>query len=147
MFDLDPALVNGKRVDFHVFDLSGSVGADNMIVDPTAPSYSGYSEAGLFAKFEKMKRDKHVLHGATMVPLVMTTFGKLGPSAEGYLQNLATVACSTGAVDRGMWLRIGRQYLSCSLVRGRGIIFRHYYRSMAKSSGKDFRDAAVVAFE
>jgi hypothetical protein len=38
-----------------------------------------------------------------MVPLVMSTFGKLGPAAEGYLQNVASVACSTGVVDRGVW--------------------------------------------
>ena len=37
---MDPALVNGKRVDFHVFDLAGSVGADVMITDPTAPTYT-----------------------------------------------------------------------------------------------------------
>ena len=36
---LDPALVKGKRVDFHLVDLAGSIGADVMIVDPTAPSY------------------------------------------------------------------------------------------------------------
>ena len=30
-----------------------------------------------------------------MIPLVMTTFGNLGP-AESYLQSLADVACSTG---------------------------------------------------
>jgi hypothetical protein len=52
----------------------------------------------------------------------MSTIGKLGPAAEGYLQNLASVACSTGVVDRGVWLRISRQYLSCALVRGRGIV-------------------------
>jgi hypothetical protein len=90
---------------------------------------------------------KHALNGATMVPLVMSTFGKLGPAAEGYLQNIASVACSTGVVDRGVWLRISCQYLSCALVRGRGIVFRHYYRSLAKSAGKDFRDGAVVPFE
>jgi hypothetical protein len=28
---LDPALVNRKRVDFHVFDVSGSVGCDVTI--------------------------------------------------------------------------------------------------------------------
>jgi hypothetical protein len=88
-----------------------------------------------------------VLNGASMVPLVMSAFGKLGPAAERYLQNLASVACSTGVVDRGVWLRISRQYLSCALVRGRGIVFRHYYRSLAKSAGKDFRDGAVVPFE
>jgi hypothetical protein len=140
-------LINGKRVDFHVFDLSGSVGADVMIVDPTAPSYSRLDEAKLFSKYETLKREKHVLNGATMVPLVMTSFGKLGPAAEDFLHSLATIACSTGVVDRGMWLRIARQYLSCALVRGRGVVFRHYYRSMAKSAGKDFRDGAVVPFE
>jgi hypothetical protein len=144
---LDPALVNGKRVDFHVFDTSGSVGCDVTIVDPTCPTYLGKSESALFRDAEKAKSRKHVLNGATMVPLVMSTFGKLAPAAEGYLQNLASVACSTGVVDRGVWLRISRQYLSCALVRGRGIVFRHYYRSLAKSAGKDFRDGAVVPFE
>ena len=107
----------------------------------------GKSEAALFRDAKKAKSRKHVLNGATMVPLVMSTFGKLGPAAECYLQNLATVACSTGVVDRGVWLHISRQYLSCALVRGRGIVFRHYYRSLAKSAGKDFRDGAVVPFE
>jgi hypothetical protein len=36
---------------------------------------------------------------------------------------------------------------SCALVRGRGIVFRHYYRSLPKSAGKDFRDGAVVPFK
>ena len=64
-----------------------------------------------------------------MIPLVMNTFGKLGPSAESYLKSLADVASSTGCVDRGVWLRIAKQYLSCALVRGRGVVFRHYYQS------------------
>jgi hypothetical protein len=56
-------------------------------------------------------------------------------------------ACSTGVVDRGVWLRISRENLSCALVRSRGIVFRHFYRSLAKSAGKIFRDGAVVPFE
>ena len=36
---MDPALVNGKRVDFYVFDLAGSIGAHVMNTDPTVPSY------------------------------------------------------------------------------------------------------------
>jgi hypothetical protein len=44
-------------------------------------------------------------------------------------------------------VRISRQYLSSALVHGRGIVFRHYYRSLAKSNGKDFRDGAVVPYE
>ena len=102
---LDPALVNGKRVDFHLVDLAGSIGADVMTVDLTAPSYirRGLDEATLMSDCEVAKRNKHVLNGATMVPLVMTTFGKLGPSAQGFLQSLADVACSTGVVDRGLW--------------------------------------------
>ena len=43
-----------------------------------------------------------MLNGATMIPLVLTTFGKLCPSAESYLKSLANVACSTGCVDRGV---------------------------------------------
>jgi hypothetical protein len=53
-----------------------------------------------------------VLNGATMIPFNMSTFGKLGPAAKGYFQNLASVVCSTGVVHRGVWLRISRQYLS-----------------------------------
>ena len=75
------------------------------------------------------------------------SFGKLGPTAKGFLQSLADFACSTGVVDRGSWLRIAQQYLSCAFVRGHGIAFRNYYQSMAKSAGKDFRDGAVVPFE
>ena len=82
-----------------------------------------------------------------MVPLAVTTFGKLGPSVQGFLQSLADVACSTGVVDRASGLRIAQQYLSCASVRGRGIVFRYYYLSMAKSAGKDFRDRDVVPFE
>ena len=82
-----------------------------------------------------------------MVPLVATTFDKLGASAQGFLQSLADVTCSTGVVDRGSWRRIAQQYLSCALVRGRGIVFRHYNQSMAISAGKDIRDGAAVPFE
>ena len=41
---------------------------------------------------EDAKVDKHVLNGATMVPLVMTSFGNWGPSAQGVLQSSADVA-------------------------------------------------------
>jgi hypothetical protein len=51
-----------------------------------------------------------VLNGATMVPLVISTLGKLGPAAEGSIQKSATVACSTGIVDCVLLLRISRQY-------------------------------------
>ena len=40
-----------------------------------------------------------------------------------------------------------KQFFSCALVRGRGIVFRHYYKSIAKCAGTDFRDGAVVPFE
>ena len=63
------------------------------------------------------------------------------------MQSLAVVACATGAVDRGLWLRIAQRYLSCASVRGCGIVFRYYHQSMAKSAGKDFRDGVVVPFE
>ena len=59
-----------------------------------------------------------------MVPLMVPTFGKLGPSAQGFLQSLPDVACSTVVVDRGSLLRIAQQYLRCALVRGRGTVFR-----------------------
>jgi hypothetical protein len=36
--------VNGKRLDFHVFDTSGSVGCDVTILDPTCPSCLGQFE-------------------------------------------------------------------------------------------------------
>jgi hypothetical protein len=123
---LDPALVNGKRVDFHVLDTSGSVGCDVTLANPTCSSYLGKSGSAWFREAEQAKTRKHVLNGATMVPVVLSTFGKLGPAAAGYLQNFATVACSTGVVDRGVWSRISRQYLSSALVSDRAIVLRHY---------------------
>jgi hypothetical protein len=36
---------------------------------------------------------------------------------------------------------------SCAPVRGYGVVFRHYYRSLAKRAGKDFHDGAVVPSE
>ena len=77
----------------------------------------------------------------------MTTFCKIGPSAESYLQRLAYVACSTGFADRGVRLRVAKQFLSCALIRGRGVVIRHYYKIITKGAGKDFRDGAVVPFE
>jgi hypothetical protein len=135
------------NVVFHVFGTSGKVGCDVNIVNPTCPSYLEKSESALFREAEQAKTRKRVLNGATMVPLVMSTSGKLGLALEGHLQNLASVACSTGVVDPGVWLRISCQFLSCALVHGRGIAFRHYYRTSAKSAGKDFCDGAVVPFE
>ena len=38
-------------------------------------------------------------------------------------------------------------HLQPALVRGRGVVFRHYYKSIAKCAGKDYRDGAVVPFE
>ena len=40
-----------------------------------------------------------------------------------------------------------RSSLSCALVRGRGVVFRHYYKSIAKCAGKDYRDGDVVPFK
>ena len=69
---MDPAFVNGKRVDFHVFDLAGSIDADVMITDPAAPScvQKGWDKDRLLRECERAKRDEHVLNGATMIPLV-----------------------------------------------------------------------------
>jgi hypothetical protein len=63
------------------------------------------------------------------------------------LHNLGDVACSTGIVDRGLWIRIPKQYLSCALVRGRDIVFCQYYKSIVKSAGRDYFDALVEPFE
>ena len=69
---MDPAFVNGKRVDFHVFDLAGSIGADVMITDPNAPSYvqKGLDESRLLRERERAKREKHVLNVGIMLYFV-----------------------------------------------------------------------------
>ena len=65
---LDPALVNGMRVHFHLFDMAGSIRADVMIVDPTAPCHvqRGMDEASLFSECECAKRNRHVLNGVVV---------------------------------------------------------------------------------
>ena len=64
------ALVNGRRVDFHLFDMAGSVGADVTIVDPTAPCYvkRGLDEARLLRECEAGKHNKHVFNGLMWFP-------------------------------------------------------------------------------
>jgi hypothetical protein len=48
------------------------------IVDPTCSSHLGKSESVLFREAEQAKTRKHVLKGATMVPLVVSTLESLG---------------------------------------------------------------------
>jgi hypothetical protein len=74
--------VNCKRVDFHVFDTSGGVGCDVTITVLTCPAYLGQSVSASCRDAEKAKSRKHALNSATMVPVVMSTFGKFGPAAE-----------------------------------------------------------------
>jgi hypothetical protein len=50
-------------------------------------------------------------------------------------------------VCRAQNLLLGKKKEKKAFVRGRGIVFRHYYRSLARSARKDFRDGAVVPFE
>jgi hypothetical protein len=76
------ALVNGKPVDFHLFDTSGSVGCDVTIVDLICPTYLGKSESALFRDAVKAESKKHVVNDATMVPLAVSTFGKVGPAVS-----------------------------------------------------------------
>lgn len=53
--------------------------------------------------------------------------------------NFADVACSTGVFDRGC-----EEISQLCSVRRRGAVFRHYYKSIAKSAGNDFRHGAAV---
>ena len=53
-----------------------------------------------------------------MVSSVVNTFGDLDPSAQGFLQSLADVACVTGVVDRGSWLGTAQQHMSRARVVG-----------------------------
>lgn len=63
-------LVHGKRVDFHMLDLASSIGADIMIVDPTAPACieRGCDEAAMSSECEDGKRKQSMfLNTASMV--------------------------------------------------------------------------------
>ena len=87
------------------------------------------------------------MNGAIIVPLVMTSFGELGPSAETYLQSVADVACSIGVVDR-CFLVENCKALS-ELCFGSGA--RHCFPSLLQGHCEkwwlDVRDGAVVPFE
>jgi hypothetical protein len=58
---------------------------------------------------------------------------------------LASVACSMGGVDRVVWLCIATLYLTCVSIRGRGVVFKHYNRSLGRSARRDIRDASYGA--
>jgi hypothetical protein len=55
-------------------------------VDPSCPFHLGKSESFWFREAELAKTRKRVLNRATMVLLVVSTIGKLGPAAEGFLR-------------------------------------------------------------
>jgi hypothetical protein len=51
--------------------------------------------------------------------------------AEGHFHSLAYVVCCNGMGVCVLWIRIAKQCLNCALVRGRGIVFRQYCKSIA----------------
>jgi hypothetical protein len=57
------------------------------------------------------------------------------------------VSCTLSLHYSALTMISNKLQLDRLVVRGRGIVFRHYYRSLAKSAGKDFRDGAVVPFQ
>jgi hypothetical protein len=44
----------GRRVEFNVFDLSGSIPADVMTADPSAPSYIYLDDAKLLRNYDTL---------------------------------------------------------------------------------------------
>jgi hypothetical protein len=80
--DTEVGNIFGKQVNVPMFDLSGSIAAHVMIVHSTVLSYIHLDDAKLFRKSQRCKREKHSLQGASMVPLIATTFGKLSNGSE-----------------------------------------------------------------
>lgn len=70
----------------HMLESSGSIDADAIITDPTAPCYIERHDTKLTRECGLSKRDKHGLNSATMVPLIMTTCDEVDASAQVYLQ-------------------------------------------------------------
>ena len=70
--------VRFEKLLVRVYIRPGSIGADVMIVDSTAPSYVErcWNEVRLFSEGKRGKRNKHVTNGATMVPSVMSNSAK-----------------------------------------------------------------------
>ena len=60
---------------------------------------------------------------------------------------MEVLSATISALSSTSTLRIAKQFLSCALVWGRGVVLRHHYKSIAKTAGKDYRDGAVVPFE
>ena len=59
-------------------------------------------------------------------------------SALGFMQSLADVACSSGVVDRGLWLRIAQQHLSCTWFGGVALLSVTTSRIFQKVLGMTF---------
>jgi hypothetical protein len=62
------------------------------------------------------------------------------------LQELASVAYSTGVVDRSVWLGIASPYLGCTMVLGCGFMSWHYdcNSDTKRKTEKCVHDGAVV---
>ena len=85
-----------------------------------------------------MGRDNVVMHEDAACILYPYVRVRLGPPAQGFFKSLADVACSTGAVDRGSWLRIAQQYVSCAFVGGVALCSVAIIRVKLKVLGKTF---------
>jgi hypothetical protein len=82
-----------------------------------------------------------------VVQLLMTNFGRQGRNAEKCLQQLASVACSTGIVDRFVRLRIPKHFLSYDWARVMVCCSGNITLACQECRERRTLDGAVVPFQ
>jgi hypothetical protein len=75
------------------------------------------------------------------------TAGMPSVSATALLMSPVEVPLSESGFDRNISVHTQLDSSAFNYKSGRGIVFCHLHRSLAKSAGKDFCDGAVVTFE
>ena len=84
------------------------------------------------------KRTKHMASEPGIyqfVPLSVESYGRLGEPALQFLGELADSACSSGLVDRGLFVANAKKELGVALCRGNALLFQDCYGNLAKASG------------
>jgi hypothetical protein len=98
--------------------------ADVSVTHPGADTYvrAAATTAGSAAKARDAQKFAHYRRAGSavyrMVPLTQESYGRMGQPASKFLNELAELASSTGAVEKSRFVESALQELSIALCRG-----------------------------
>jgi hypothetical protein len=140
----------GWRGDALVVMPRGLTVIDVAVVHPGASTYVDRAAAmpGAAAAATDLRKTAAYRRGGyqgfTFVPFSVESYGRLGCPAMAFLNELAEVAASSGAVSKGAFLARALRGISVALCRGNAALFRAGLSVYAHTTGTDVRSGDAV---